>query len=137
MQISAKIEIPDGELAWLPLRASGPGGQNVNKVATAGQLCFDIPASSLPEWLKAKLLKRRDHRISSEGVLVIKAQQFRSQVKNREDAENRLRAFIQADLRPVPVRRPTRPTRAAKERRLQAKSRRADIKARRGRIDDS
>ncbi|MGF1451319.1 MAG: alternative ribosome rescue aminoacyl-tRNA hydrolase ArfB [Opitutales bacterium] len=135
MRINAKIEIPDEELHWSPIRASGPGGQNVNKVASAGQLSFDIANSSLPGWLKAKLLNTRDHRLSKDGVLTIKAQQHRSQPKNREDAEQRLREFILPALRPVKVRKPTKPTRAARERRMDAKTRRSQIKAGRGKVD--
>ena len=136
MRVSGKVTIPDEELTWTPLRASGPGGQNVNKVSSAGQLAFDIPASSLPDWLKERLLARRDHRLSQHGVLTIKAQEHRSQLKNREEAEARLRQFILPALTTPKVRRPTGPTRASEKRRLDQKTHRAGVKAGRGRFRD-
>lgn len=124
------IVIPEHELEERFIRASGPGGQNVNKVASAVQLRFDVIGSdSLPDWLKPRLLRLAGRRASAEGVLVIEASRFRSQDRNRDDARARLAALIaQAAVREKP-RKPTKPTAGAKRRRLQAKTRRSDIKA--------
>ena len=121
--------IPEHELQERFVRASGPGGQNVNKVATAVELRFDVAGSrSLPEPVRARLLARRDRRVTDDGVLVINAQRFRTQDRNRQDARERLAAFIATGLRaPVP-RIATRPTRASKQRRLDAKRRSSTIK---------
>lgn len=116
------------------IRARGAGGQKVNKVATAIHLRFDIPASSLPDFYKQRLLALQDQRISSDGVIVIKAQRYRSQEKNREEALDRLRELIRSVLVTRKKRKPTKPTRAAKERRLEAKRQRGKIKRSRGKV---
>lgn len=126
------LTVPDEELEFIALRASGPGGQNVNKVATAVQLRYDIRRASLPEPLRERLLARKDARLSREGVLVIKAQRFNSQEKNREDAKRRLLALIEAAAAIPTPRKPTRPTRASRERRMESKLRNSRIKAQRG-----
>ncbi|UFH48430.1 alternative ribosome rescue aminoacyl-tRNA hydrolase ArfB [Pseudomonas sp. KNUC1026] len=135
VEISSLVSIPDHEIQWSAIRAQGAGGQNVNKVSSAVHLRFDIQASSLPAFYKERLLALRDSRITEDGVVVIKAQQFRTQEKNLADAQARLRELVVAAAIVQKKRRPTQPTRGSKTRRLDGKSRRGDIKAGRGKVD--
>jgi ribosome-associated protein len=130
------FELREEEIVFEAIRAQGAGGQNVNKVSNAVHLRFDIRASSLPGELKARLLARRDQRISGEGVIVIKAQQHRSLEKNRAEALARLQALVAAAATLPRARRATRPTLASKQRRVESKVRRGQVKALRGRVTD-
>ena len=132
--ISRHVAIPDGELEITAIRAQGAGGQHVNKTSTAIHLRFDIRASSLPEYYKERLLAASHHLISSDGVIVIKAQEYRSQELNREAALARLVAVIKDLTTEQKARRPTRPTRSSKERRLASKAQKSSVKAMRGKV---
>jgi ribosome-associated protein len=132
--VTPAIQLDPAEISWHAVRAQGSGGQNVNKVATAVHLRFDIRASSLPEAIKARLLRLADRRITREGVVVIKSQDHRSQAQNREAALVRLIALIQRATIVPRKRKPSRPSRAAKARRVDAKVRRGRVKALRGKV---
>ncbi|EPR5904593.1 alternative ribosome rescue aminoacyl-tRNA hydrolase ArfB [Escherichia coli] len=132
--ISRHVAIPDNEYEITAIRAQGAGGQHVNKTSTAIHLRFDIRASSLPEYYKERLLAASHHLISSDGVIVIKAQEYRSQELNREAALARLVAVIKDLTTEQKARRPMRPTRASKERRLVSKAQKSSVKALRGKV---
>ena len=135
LKISDHVSIPDEEIHFHAIRAQGAGGQNVNKVSTAIHLRFDIKSCSLPERYKQKLLALSDQRLNADGQIVIKAQRYRSQEKNRADAIARLAELIRATTKEEKRRKPTRPTRGSQRRRMDKKTRRGRIKSQRGRVD--
>ena len=134
LRINANIVIQDSELEFSAIRSQGAGGQNVNKVASAIHLRFDIPSSSLPDTVKQRLMQLSDRRINSDGVVVIKAQRFRAQEKNRADALLRLQSLVRSALLTRRKRIPTRATAASKARHLDSKTRRGQHKQLRGKV---
>lgn len=135
LRISSQVAIPDNEIQLSAVRSQGPGGQNVNKVASAIHLRFDIEASSLPLYYKERLQQYKDRRISAEGVIIIKAQRHRSQEMNREDALERLRELICTAAAPRRRRKATRPTKSSRKKRMDSKTRRGNLKSLRGKVD--
>ena len=136
IRISAQLSIPDNEIVISAVRSQGAGGQNVNKVSSAIHLRFDVRASSLPESCKQRLLSLRDQRISKDGVIVIKAQQYRTREKNLEAAIGRLRDMINQATTRAKKRRATKPTRSSQQKRLDRKSRHGRNKTLRGKVYD-
>jgi ribosome-associated protein len=137
LQISNNVAIPDREIEISAIRAQGAGGQNVNKVSSAIHLRFDIGASSIPGFYKERLLKLKDQRITKEGVIVIKAQQHRSQEMNKEEALRRLQELIKSVAVAPKKRKPTKPTRSSQRKRLDSKTRRGEIKLARGKVTEN
>ena len=134
LKISNQVSISEKDIQFQAIRAQGPGGQNVNKVSSAVHLRFDILASDLPDLYKEKLLALKDSRITKDGVVVIKAQAFRSQEKNREDGLNRLAKLIRGAIKETRKRRPSKPSMSSKRKRMDSKTRHGNLKALRKKI---
>lgn len=137
LSISSHVSIPFAEIELQAIRAQGAGGQNVNKVSSAIHLRFDIQASSLPDFYKQALLTLKDRRVSKDGIIVIKAQQYRTQEKNRDDALQRLQLLVKSAGVTQKKRRPTRPTKGSQVRRMDSKNKRGKLKTLRGKVDHS